>query len=87
MPSKYSKEQKEGLARFIDTIAASAFIGGVGLTGHSPLSTWDVSRYLVCDMSYTTLAVVEIEKAHMIITALVIFVIAAVGVTWYVTTH
>jgi len=41
MTSKYTKEQKEGLARFIDTIAASAFIGGVvGLTGHSPLSIW-----------------------------------------------
>jgi len=41
--SKYTKEQKEGLARFIDTIAASSFIGGVvGLTGHSPLSIWEV---------------------------------------------
>ncbi len=34
------KEQKEGFARFLDTIAASAFIGAiVGLTGHSPLKT------------------------------------------------
>jgi len=30
---------------------------------------------------------VEIEEADMIITALIIFVIAAAGVTWYVTTH
>ena len=50
MPSKYSKEQKEGLARFMDTIAASAFIGGVvGLTGHSPLSAWEVATlFAIC---------------------------------------
>ncbi len=43
MASRYGKEQKEGLARFIDTIAASSFIGGVvGLTGHSPLTSWEV---------------------------------------------
>ncbi len=43
MASRYGKEQKEGLARFIDTIAASSFIGGVvGLTGHSPLTPWEV---------------------------------------------
>jgi len=50
MTSKYTKEQKEGLARFIDTIAASAFIGGVvGLTGHSPLSIWEViTLFAIC---------------------------------------
>lgn len=38
-----SKEQKEGLARFLDTVAASAFIGAVvGSTGHSPLSTIEI---------------------------------------------
>ncbi|MET3516476.1 hypothetical protein ABIC63_004275 [Pseudacidovorax sp. 1753] len=50
MASKYSKEQKEGLARFLDTIAASAFIGGVvGLTGHSPLSPLEIGMlFVVC---------------------------------------
>lgn len=50
MPSKYTKEQKEGLARFLDTIAASAFIGAiVGFTGHSPLSGWEIATLLaVC---------------------------------------
>lgn len=50
MASRYSKEQKEGLARFLDTIAASAFVGGVvGLTGHSPLSTWEViTLFAIC---------------------------------------
>lgn len=44
-------------------------------------------NYPVCNLSYTSLTVVEIEEADMIITALIIFVIAAAGVTWYVTTH
>ena len=40
---QFSKEQKEGLARFLDTIAASAVIGAVvGSTGHSPLSTVEI---------------------------------------------
>lgn len=43
MTSKYSKEQKEGLARFLDALAAAAFIGGVvGATGHSPLTILEV---------------------------------------------
>ncbi|GAB2750258.1 hypothetical protein GCM10027019_31230 [Melaminivora jejuensis] len=43
MASKFTKEQKEGLARFIDTIAASAFIGGVvGAAGHSVLSRLEI---------------------------------------------
>jgi hypothetical protein len=44
---KFSKEQYEGFARFIDTIAASALIGGiVGATGHSPLSTTEIVTLL-----------------------------------------
>jgi len=48
--SKYSKEQKEGLGRFLDTIAASAFIGGVvGVTGHSPLSALEIcTLFAIC---------------------------------------
>lgn len=43
MTSKYSKEQKEGLARFLDSLSAAAFIGGVvGATGHSPLSALEI---------------------------------------------
>ena len=43
---KVSKEQKEGLARFLDTIAASAFIGAVvGHYGHSALTIFEI-RYL-----------------------------------------
>lgn len=55
MASKYSKEQKEGLARFLDTIAASAFIGGVvGLTGHSPLSIGEiVTLFAICPILLT----------------------------------
>jgi len=47
---KFSKEQKEGLARFLDTIAASAFVGAVvGSTGHSPLSNLEISvLFTVC---------------------------------------
>ena len=47
---KFSKEQKEGLARFLDTISASSFIGAVvGSTGHSPLSNLEIGvLYLVC---------------------------------------
>ncbi len=47
---RFSKEQKEGLARFIDTIAASAFIGAVvGSTGHSPLSHLEIGvLFVVC---------------------------------------
>lgn len=46
----FSKEQKEGLARFLDTIAASAFIGAVvGSTGHSPLSNVEIGvLFAVC---------------------------------------
>jgi hypothetical protein len=47
---KFSKEQKEGLARFFDTIAASALIGAVvGSTGHSPLTSLEVGvLFSVC---------------------------------------
>jgi hypothetical protein len=40
---KFTKEQGEGLSRFLDTIAASALIGAVvGATGHSALSTVEI---------------------------------------------
>jgi hypothetical protein len=40
---KFSKEQSEGLARFLDTLAASAVIGAVvGATGHSNLSLGEI---------------------------------------------
>lgn len=47
---KFSKEQKEGLARFFDTIAASAFIGAVvGHSGHNQLTTMEItSLYISC---------------------------------------
>jgi len=48
MNSTYSKDHKEGLARFLDTIAASTFIGGVvGLAGHSLLSQLEVVTLFV----------------------------------------
>lgn len=40
----FSKEQKEGIARVLDTLAVSALIGAVvGSTGHSPLSTAEIA--------------------------------------------
>lgn len=40
---KFNKEQKEGVARFIDTLAASAVIGAVvGITGHSQINPWEI---------------------------------------------
>ena len=47
---KYAKEQKEGVARFLDTIAASAVIGAVvGTTGHSVLSAFEITvLFLAC---------------------------------------
>jgi hypothetical protein len=40
---KFTKEQSEGLARFLDTLAASAVIGAVvGATGHSDLSLAEI---------------------------------------------
>lgn len=40
---QFSKEQKEGFARVLDTLAVSALIGAVvGSTGHSPLSTVEI---------------------------------------------
>jgi len=42
-----SKEQKEGVARIFDTLAASTIIGAiVGLSGHSVMSLLEVS--LLC---------------------------------------
>jgi hypothetical protein len=47
MASRFSKDQKEGLARFVDAIAAAAFIGAVvGVTGHSPLNAWELGVLL-----------------------------------------
>lgn len=38
-----TKEQYEGLARFVDTIAASAFIGAVVASrGRSDLKVWEI---------------------------------------------
>lgn len=50
---KFSKEQKEDLARFLDTIAASAFVGAVvGSTGHSPLSRMEIGTlFAVCPIT------------------------------------
>lgn len=47
---KFAKEQKEGIARFLDTIAPSAFIGAVvGTTGHSVLTVLEIIvLLLVC---------------------------------------
>ena len=40
---RFAKEQKEGIARVLDTLAVSALIGAVvGSTGHSPLSTLEI---------------------------------------------
>jgi uncharacterized membrane protein YfcA len=40
----FVKEQREGLARFLDTIAAAAFIGAVvGATGHSLISGAEIA--------------------------------------------
>ncbi len=48
MTSKYSKEQKEGLARFLDALAAAAFIGGVvGASGHSPLTALEIAALFI----------------------------------------
>jgi hypothetical protein len=45
---KFSKDQSEGLARFIDTIAASALIGAVvGASGHSTIGPSEVAVLLV----------------------------------------
>lgn len=45
-----TKEQREGFARFLDTIAASAFLGAIlGLTGRSPMTWYEVSiLFAVC---------------------------------------
>lgn len=48
--SRYSKEQKEGLARFFDSIAAASLIGAiVGLTGHSSINAWEIAiLFIAC---------------------------------------
>lgn len=46
--SRYSKEQKEGVARFFDAIAAASLIGAiVGATGHSLIRTWEIIALLI----------------------------------------
>jgi hypothetical protein len=51
-PIKFTKEQYEGFARFIDTIAASAFIGGVvGAAGHSLLRVSEIiTLFVICPL-------------------------------------
>jgi hypothetical protein len=42
-----TKEQREGLSRFFDTIAASAFVGAVlGITGRSPMTWYEIAVLL-----------------------------------------
>jgi hypothetical protein len=55
MTSRFSKEQKEGLARFIDAIAAASFVGAVvGATGHSPLSGLEIGvLFVACPILLT----------------------------------
>ena len=47
---KSTKEQREGFARFVDTVAASAFLGGIlGLTGRSPMTWYEITvLFVVC---------------------------------------
>jgi hypothetical protein len=43
-----TKEQREGLSRFFDTLAASAFVGAVlGITGRSPMVWYEIAVLLV----------------------------------------
>ena len=56
-----TKEQREGFARFVDTVAASAFLGGIlGLTGRSN----DVVRnhYFVRCLPYTFSVFIHFER-------------------------
>lgn len=40
MKISFNKEQKEGLAKFLDSLSAAAVIGGIiGSTGHNTIST------------------------------------------------
>ncbi len=61
---KFSKEQYEGFARFIDTIAASAFVGAVvGSTGHSVLSLWEiVTLFAICPILLSAAAYLRRPK-------------------------
>jgi hypothetical protein len=43
-----TKEQREGLSRFFDTIAASAFVGGIlGITGRSAMTWYEITALFV----------------------------------------
>ena len=45
---KFNDKQAEGLARFMDTVAASAFIGFViGATGHSLINIVEIGLLLL----------------------------------------
>jgi hypothetical protein len=45
---KFNKEQREGLARFCDTLAASATVGSiVGATGHSALQNIEICGLII----------------------------------------
>jgi hypothetical protein len=52
---RFNKEQKEGVARFSDTLAASAVIGAVvGITGHSQISRWEIGvLFTACSILLT----------------------------------
>jgi len=52
---RFAKEQKEGIARVLDTLAVSALIGAVvGSTGHSPLSTIEIATlFVICPILLT----------------------------------
>jgi len=48
MQVKASKEQKEGVARVFDTLAASSVIGAVlGITGHGVMSLLEIGCLLM----------------------------------------
>jgi hypothetical protein len=48
MNNKFNKEQREGLARFSDTIAASVFIGAiVGLAGYNSIKFFEIAVMFV----------------------------------------
>jgi hypothetical protein len=52
---KFSKEQKEGLARILDTLAISSLIGAiVGTAGYSQIAVRDiVLMFLICPILIT----------------------------------
>ncbi len=47
---KFNKEQREGFARFCDTLAATALVGAIiGIAGYSQISRLEISGlFLIC---------------------------------------